>query len=303
MRQGTDESARVPRRDFLRAGVVLAGTTALGLSARAGAGPARGISVGIFSDSHYADRERRGSRHYRDSAAKLTEFVQAMNKAKPSFAIVLGDFVDKGKTLEAELAYLKRIEGIYRTFRGPRHHVIGNHDVATFSKDQFVAGTGMPAPHYSFESGPFHGIVLDANYKKDFSPYNAGNFHWTQTYVPPDEQKWLKADLAATKKPSLVFIHQCLDDEKGAHGVKNAPDVRKILEESGKVLAVFHGHNHRGAFRRIRGIPYLTMRAMVEGPGLENNAYALATISTTAIALRGFAKQPSRSAPAQEHGE
>ena len=295
MAEPTKPLRDVPRRLFLAAGAATLGASALGVAALGeDKAPAEGISIGIFTDSHYADRERAGSRFYRDSAAKLAAFVTTMREAKPDFAIVLGDFVDKGKTLEDETAYLKRIEGVYRTLEGQRHHVIGNHDVATFTKDQFVAGTGMPAPHYSFDSGPFHGIVLDANYRKDFSPYKAGNFHWTQTYIPPDEQKWLAADLAKTKGKAIVFVHQCLDDEKGAHGVKNAPDVRRILERSGKVLAVFQGHNHRGAYRRLNGIPYFTMRAMVEGPGLANNAYALAHVSAAGIAIRGFVKQPNR---------
>jgi len=283
----------VSRREFLRAGAVLAGAGALPADARTM--PARdGIVIGLFTDSHYADRDRRGSRYYRDSSAKLTACAAAMNKAKPDFAVVLGDFVDKGKTLQAEMAYLKHIEGVFGSFKGPRHHVIGNHDVATFTKAQFVRGTGMPAPHYSFDSGPIHCIVLDANYRKDFTPYKAGNFNWTQTTIPPDEQKWLRADLKGTRKKTVVFVHQTLDDEKGSHGVKNSPDVRRILERSGKVLAVFQGHNHRGAYRRINGIHYLTMRAMVEGPGLKNNAYALARVSARGVTVTGFAKQPSR---------
>jgi len=250
------------------------------------------ITMGLFADPHYADRDPVGSRHYRDSAAKLAEFVRSMNEVQPSFAIVLGDLVDKGETVEAELDYLKHIEGIYRQFKGPRHHVLGNHDVATLTKEQFVAGTDMPAPHYSFDCGPFHGLVLDANYNPDFSPYQAGNFDWTQTYLSPDEQKWLEADLQGTTKKALVFVHQPLDDEKGPHGVKNAPAVRRLLEESEKVLAVFQGHNHAGAYHRINGIHYFTLRAMVEKPGLENNAYALARVSTEgAIEVRGFGQQ------------
>ena len=88
----------VSRREFLRTGVALIGT-GLGVGALSGAPPARdGIVIGIFTDSHYADRKPGGNRCYRDSSAKLTEFVAAMNKAKPDFAIVLGDFVDKGQT-------------------------------------------------------------------------------------------------------------------------------------------------------------------------------------------------------------
>ena len=287
-------SLLVTRRDFLRLSAPALGAGVLGfrpwinLRRRK-----KGITIGMFTDSHYADREPVGSRYYRDSAAKLAAFVCTMNKAKPSFAIMLGDFIDKAETLEVELGYLERIRNIYRQFKGKCYYVIGNHDVATFSKEQFIRGTGMPAAHYSFDRGSFHFIVLDANYNKDFSPYKAGNFVWTETYIPPAEQAWLEVDLARTKKPTVVFIHQRLDAEENPHGVKNAPQVRKILQDSGRVIAVFQGHDHAGAYRRIAGIPYVTLRAMVEGPGLENNAYALVSISKEgSITSRGFAKQP-----------
>ena len=297
VRERASDRGRSSRRDFLRAGAALLGAGAVARAAES----QDAVTIGIFTDSHYADRERRGSRWYRDSAAKLAEFVRAMNEAKPTFAIVLGDFVDKGETLEAELGYLRHIEGVYKKFRGPRHHVMGNHDVATFTKEQFVAGTGMPAAHYAFDAGPLRCIVLDANYRKDFSPYEAGNFNWTDTWIPPAEQKWLAAELARTTRKAAVFVHQCLDDEGGAHGVKNAPDVRRVLERSGKVAAVFQGHNHRGAYRQIGGIPYLTMRAMVEGPGLANNAYSLATISAAGtLRVRGFGKQTTALGPRNE---
>ena len=277
----------VSRRDFLLAGAALLGAPVLAADRDA-------ITIGLFTDAHYTDRKPRGSRHYRDSIPKLAQFVQAMNQAKPDFAIVLGDYTDQRGSVPDKVADLKHIEALYRKLERPRHYVIGNHDLDVFSKEQFVAGTAMPAPHYAFDCGPLHCIVLDANYSKDLSPYKAGNFEWTETYVPPAQQKWLAADLASAKKPALIFVHQCLDDEKGAHGVKNAPDVRRILERSGRVLAVFQGHNHRGAFRTIGGIRYLTLRAMVEGPGLDNNAYALATVTPAgAIGLRGYGKQPA----------
>jgi alkaline phosphatase len=280
------------RRHFLLAGTSL-------LAAPAFAAQRDAVAIGLFADSHYADRARRGSRHYRDSADKLTEFVRVMNQLEPAFIIVLGDYTDRAGDADQKARDAARMEAIAKTFRGPHHHVMGNHDLDVFTKDQCLAATGMPAPHYAFDAGPLRCIVLDANYRKDFSPYAAGNFNWKQTYIPPAEQKWLAAELQRTKRKAVVFVHQCLDDEHGAHGVKNAPDVRRILEASGKTIAVFQGHNHGGGARSIRGIPYLTLRAMVEGPGIENNAFALATLSTAGtVQLRGYGKQPNRKAAA-----
>jgi 3',5'-cyclic AMP phosphodiesterase CpdA len=236
------------------------------------------ITVGMLADVHYADRERVNQRYYRESIAKVEECIEDFNYMEPDFIVQLGDFVDKGESVEEELDYLERVEREYAKFKGERHYVLGNHDVATFSKEQFISNCSARSNYYSFDKGDFHFIVLDACYNKDESDYNAGNFDWTETYIPFAEQRWLDTDLRTTKKKTVVFIHQRLDDEHGAHGVKNSPEVRKILEQSGKVLAVFQGHDHSGAYSNMNDIHYYTLPALVRGPGLENNAYAVVQI-------------------------
>ncbi|MBN1345231.1 MAG: metallophosphoesterase [Phycisphaerae bacterium] len=281
------------RRDFLQTGAAALGAASLASAAFGAEGKASDpITIGIFTDAHYADAKARGTRHYRDSEAKVGAFVEAMGKAKPDFVIELGDFVDSGPDFATEMGFLKHIEKVYRGLACPRYHVIGNHDLSRFSKKQFMDVAGMTAPHYSFDSGPFHFVVLDANFNKDMSPYGPGMVDWKQTYIPPAQQKWLEAELAGTAKKVLVFVHQRLDDVKDPHGIKNGPEVRKILEASGKVLAVFQGHDHRGNYRRINDIHYLTHRAVVEGAGLANNSFALVTVSAGEdITLQGFGKQ------------
>lgn len=72
-------------------------------------------------------------------------------------------------------------------------------------------------------------------------------------------------DLAGTEKPVVVFAHQRLDREPAdSHTVKQAPEVRKILEMSGKVKAVFQGHSHENDLRTVAGIPYCTLKAVGE---------------------------------------
>ena len=58
-----------------------------------------------------------------------------------------------------------------------------------------------------------------------------------------------------TSHKSIVFVHQCLDVIP-PFGVKNGPEVRKILEDSGKVLAVLQGHYHWGNYQEIGGLHY-----------------------------------------------
>lgn len=256
------------------------------------------ITVGMLADVHYADRERVNQRYYRESIAKVEQCIEDFNSVEPDFIVQLGDFVDKGESVEEELDYLERIEREYAKFKGERHYVLGNHDVATFSKEQFISNCGARKNYYSFDKGNFHFTILDACYNEDESDYNAGNFDWTETYIPIAQQRWLEADLGTTKKKTVAFIHQRLDDEHGAHGVKNSPEVRKILERSGKVLAVFQGHDHSGAYNNINNIHYYTLPALVRGTGLENNAYAVVQIWLDgSVKIKGFGKIEDQDLP------
>ncbi len=281
------------RRQFLK---TTAAGIGLGLLPGRLAWPAEeSFSFGLVTDVHYADAATAGSRHYRDSHEKLRLAVETFNRRKLPFVVELGDFVDAGPNKADDLEYLRSIRGVFEAFRGHRHYVLGNHCVARLTKEEFLANCGTTAKksYYSFDHGPCHLVVLDGNFKKDGSPYAAGNFSWTDTWIPDAQLRWLADDLKrASGRHVIVLIHQNLDCEDDAHGVKNAPRVREILEKAGNVRAVFQGHKHTGGYRKIGGIHYCTLRAMVEEPTTQNNAYAIVTVNASGqIALEGFGRQ------------
>ena len=139
------------------------------------------LSFGIVTDAHYAQAEPGEGRQYSESLDKMAECVELMNARRVDFLVDLGDCKDQGDpACEAEtLGYLETIERVFSRFRGPRYHVLGNHDADSISKDQFlsrVENTGI-ARHlssYSFDSGNWHFVVLDANYRADGSGYDHG---------------------------------------------------------------------------------------------------------------------------------
>jgi len=252
------------------------------------------VSFGLVADLHYAGKDTWKTRCYRDSGDKLRACVETLGRLRADFIVELGDFVDKADK-ETEYGYLASIDGIFSTFAGDRHYVLGNHDVATFSKTEFIRGCGARKNYYSFDFYGTHFVVLDANYRRDGTPYDAGNFDWTDSAVPDSELRWLEYDLGeASGGRTVVFIHQNLHNERDPHGVKNAPAVRSILEKAGTVAAVFQGHMHSGGYAEIGGIPYVTLRAAVEGCGLENNSFALVEIDDAGkITVKGFGRQES----------
>lgn len=297
------EKWTLSRRRFLG----IAGTTAAGLMLTpdllAITNDKPVLRFGMISDVHYADREPAGNRFYRQSLAKMKEAVVRLNQEKIDFVIELGDFKDQDVTpKEAQtLTYLEAIEKAFQQFDGPTYHVLGNHDMDSLSKQQFLArveNTGIPktASYYSFNKNGLHFIVLDGNYTKDGVSYDHGNFSWDEANIPKDELDWLKDDLKQNQLPSIVFIHQMLDESKNAkQAVQNAPEVRQILEQSEKVICVLQGHVHEERYNLINGIHYYSVNAMIDGDGPENSAYMVVDIyKDGSLKIDGFRRATDR---------
>lgn len=293
------------RRVFLKSSVAsLAGLTVLPLSCAlnsASSAKLYRVRFGIVTDCHYADADTLGTRYYRESLDKLTECVSLMNAERVDFLIELGDIKDQNSppVEQRTISYLQAIEKVFQGFNGPTYHVLGNHDMDSISKIQFlthVDNTNIKPgrSYYSFDLNSLRCVVLDANYRTNGTDYDHGNFDWTDANIPPEELDWLREALAAAPNSVIVFIHQLLDGT-GSVYVNNAADVRQILQSSGKVLAVFQGHHHSGSYSNIAGIHYYTLNALVEGSGPENNSYAIAEVHPKgSITITGYRKAVSK---------
>ena len=285
------ESATISRRDFLKLGAV----AGLGLCGLSHADDQAEFSFGLVGDIHYADKDVRINRHYREAIGKLEQCVAMFNARKLPLTVMLGDFIDKAPDKSTELAYLKTIRQTFAQYAGDKHFVLGNHDLARLSKDEFLANCGAATPqrHYSFDAGGYHFVILDAGFTKDGTAYDAGNFKWKDANIPAAQQEWLADDLLkARAKKTIVCVHQNLHDESSIYGVKNAKAVRRILEKAGNVLAVLQGHDHQGAYAKINGIHYFTLKALVDGATLKNNSYAVVTLAPDGrMRLRGFGRE------------
>ncbi|WP_395743935.1 metallophosphoesterase [Prosthecobacter sp.] len=252
------------------------------------------LRVGLMTDLHYAEKDPTKTRFYREALGKLDEAVSVMNREKPALVVELGDFIDQADSVEREIEWLKTMESHFEKLTMPRHYVLGNHCVGTLTKQEFAANTKAAGGHAAFEENGVTFLILDACFREDGTPYERKNFHWQDANLPKAELAWLEAALGKASGPVIVFAHQRLDMDK-AHAVRNAAEVRALLEKSGKVLAVFQGHSHKNDYQQIAGVHYVTLVAMIEGSGMENNGYALLDIMTDgSLRLNGFRRQANR---------
>ena len=264
------------------------------------------VRIGLVTDCHYADIPLAhrpmpiGDASYRDSVMKLEEAVAVFNREGVDFEIELGDFKDLGPTKADTVGYLDRIERAFAGFRGPRYHVLGNHDFDALTKEEFllrVENTGVERgrTYYSFGRNGVKFIVLDGCYNAANEPYAPGNWSWDDARVPPEEMAWLEGELAQGRGDVVVFVHQRIDPgAEPRHLMKNAGELRAAFERSGRVRAVFTGHQHSGGISVVNGVLYYSLRGLVLNAGAEENSYAVADVYPSGkVVVTGYRKAQS----------
>ena len=131
-----------------------------------------------MTDLHHADKDPRGSRHYRESLGKLDEAKKLFTEFDPDFVVELGDLIDAAETVETELGYLETVHKKFVSLPGEKHYVLGNHCVDTLTKSEFLEVVGQEKSYYSFDKNGVHFVVLDSCFLSDGTPYRRKNFKW-----------------------------------------------------------------------------------------------------------------------------
>lgn len=259
------------------------------------------LRLGVFADLHAHDVDSPADGfEMANWKERLGACIEAMNAWPADLMIELGDLINGRFVLGAEYVAADRIpeilcetDAVYAGFDGPRHYVLGNHDVHDLTKEAFLDCAAAGRTTYSFDAGAYHFVVLDAQYRLDGT--DCGNEFWfMQGFVPEFLLVWLREDLAAADRPSIVCLHQRLDAERlGVPEIANASDVRAVLEEAGNVVAVFQGHDHWGDYSQIEGIHYVTFTALIGRIGGKPPTWAYVTLDPEArtIEIEGVGEQ------------
>jgi 3',5'-cyclic AMP phosphodiesterase CpdA len=223
-----------------------------------------------------------------DCNERLQAFINEMNREKVDFIIQLGDFSPPNKSKQDFF-------DIWNSFKGPKYHVLGNHDRDNPLKKQenngerftweqvtsFFNKNGIcPGRYYSFDSNSYHFVVLDSNEERNDELYRMldARYHIYPCSIQEEQKAWLKEDIRKTDLPVVLFLHAGLDREDcgvgGAGGVFNPIYIRQILEQENdkagwkKVQMVLTGHYHSDYVNIINGIYYVQINSMAFGPWL-----------------------------------
>ena len=263
------------------------------------------LTIGIVTDLHFGPEARwegklRKLTHH--AGALASDFVRAMNdEVKPDLVVNLGDDIED-ESRDADLARYGECQTILRRAHARLINVAGNHDTINLTRvdlNRFWQRDEAAHLYSSFDEGGWHFVVLHTAERKD-----------KDVRIAAAQLAWLEADLRATDRPTIVLMHhsasdQDLDDSRWFFGrghvalVEERAELRRILEASGRVRAVFNGHLHRNHLDVIRGIPYVTIQSLIENldddaPGRPSAAHAVVRLSRDRIVVRVRGNDPAR---------
>lgn len=248
------------------------------------------MNIFLITDIHYGKDinypKLAGEDYVNLFGAKISGLSEKLisEMEKSDLVINLGDFIcneNQEKDIETYKNALSFISSKILT-----KHVPGNHDLLNITREKWPELVAESKTYYSFDIGGYHHIVLDGTRTEPRGPH----------YIGDEQLKWLEVDIAKTTLNSIVYCHYPLDNQsmENNYYFKDKPEngslsnryfVRRILERSGKVMAVFSGHTHFYNQQEINGIMYCTVPSFSENNGTNEPKleYVVATISENQV--------------------
>lgn len=227
-------------------------------------------------------------------------FVRRMrDEVNPDVVINLGDVLED-ESAENDRERYGHFVAMLREIGKPVLHVAGNHDTINLTPAELCAMWGNTSEAtYSEDHGGVHFAVLRTiEHRRE------------RIEMPADQIQWLERDLAATSLPSVVLMHHPasqmrLDGNRWFDGrphlarVVERRALRTVIENSGKVLAVFNGHVHWNHLDIIAGIPYITLQSLIENldddaPGRAAAAHAVCDLNDKRLVVTVYGAEQLR---------
>jgi 3',5'-cyclic AMP phosphodiesterase CpdA len=253
------------------------------------------VRFALITDEHFGPKAwfEGKLRKLSHEAPRLTRaFVERMNQIdKPDLVVNLGDVIED-QNLDADRERYSEFIQLMSELEAPVIHVAGNHDQINLSEDDLRAAWKHDgALHYSRVVSGIHFVVLNTLEVKDVC-----------VRLPVEQIAWLEADLAGATHPVVVLMHHPASDQDlvGNRWFEHFPhicrvaerkELRRVLEASGKVVAVFNGHVHWNHLDVIAGIPYFTLQSLIENldddaPGRPAASFAVCDLGQRRLAVR-----------------
>lgn len=225
------------------------------------------FKIGFVTDWEYGDKTRLKQKMTSEAPIELGRVITYFNQTfHPDLILGGGDYIESSnaKPLRAK-QQLKEMNARFARAVAPRMYAFGDHDFRSLTQAEVIEALGITETHGYRDVGDWRIVVIDPNYNQNDEHRNAKQYVFG--HMSSSELSWLEESLK-TDRPVMVFSHYSpipIPNSKGQYieNIDNASEVRRILEASGRVAAVFSGHNPMGYYEKRNGIHYFVIDTLV----------------------------------------
>jgi len=229
------------------------------------------LKLAIVSDIHHGP-----TRYTKVGAAALPLLRDVCDRVTASGADMLVDLGDRISNADhdSDRELMSEVAAVFEPMDLPRVHLLGNHDMHYLSKVENESVFGRPLGSHSVDLKGWHLVFWQLDLSGRF-PDNP---------LPADiDLEWLRADLASTTLPAVVFTHVPLDgasmtgnyyfqNNPASATLRHASRALHVISSAGNVVLCVAGHVHWNNVSSIDGIRFLTIQSLAESFTTEGEA-------------------------------
>ena len=230
------------------------------------------MKIVAFSDVHYFagdiknaifNTKRKLVRYSLPMLDCLTEKINEEYRAQ--LVVNLGDIIQDTTEHDGDIEALKFVYKRLGNIKCRCCSVLGNHDLKMMDSVGEVEDAVGIKSTLSFDLDGWHLVFLSTEVRPELGTGRGGCYK--AQYLADDTLRWLREDLDKNKLPTLIFTHFALAEDDSVNDecmfMKNRGEVKDIIESSGKVRAVFSGHQHKSAVIVENEVTYYVVNSMI----------------------------------------
>ena len=259
------------------------------------------LRIALLADPQFASvsPDYGNNLYYRSALVKLPALFRHLNTLDLDLVVTLGDIVDR------RWEDYHQILPLYRQLRHPHLFITGNHDASVICRqlEQFKPAPALPKHYYAVPVPGFRLLVIDGNdisfNATRASPevlQQAGQYYASLTIAgEPQAEPWN----GAIGQSQYLWIEQQLEDARrqgqrvivlghyplapaGKHRLWNGEQIAELLTRY-RVVASFHGHDHRGSSEQRHQTRFITVRGLLDTP--DKAPFMIAEVTASGLAL------------------
>ena len=222
------------------------------------------MKIAIITDIHHGPESHTKAPGW-DALAVMRDCIWHAGEQHADLLLDLGDRIsDTTRAMDRQMT--AEVAEVFKSFHGPRYHVLGNHDVSNLSVQDSEEILGQSMQSRVVDLGALRLIVWQPGVKITMG----SGFPRAEGDLP-----WLVQALQADDRPAIIATHVPLSGhaQTGNYYFEANPQyatypdhavVRAAVEATGKVAMWLSGHVHWNTVTNIRGIQHVTVQSVSE---------------------------------------